>query len=57
MANVDNGTPAAQAGLEQYDVIVEFDGEPINNSLDLRKYLYNETEAGEQIEITFYRDG
>ncbi|MBU6080029.1 S1C family serine protease [Allobacillus halotolerans] len=57
VANVDNGTPAAQAGLEQYDVIVEFDGEPINNSLDLRKYLYNETEAGEQIEITFYRDG
>lgn len=52
VANVDNGTPAAQAGLEQYDVIVEFDGEPINNSLDLRKYLYNETEAGEQIEIT-----
>ncbi|MBR7554511.1 S1C family serine protease [Allobacillus sp. GCM10007491] len=57
VAQVENGTPAAQAGLEQYDVIVEFDGEPINNSLDLRKYLYNETEAGEQIEITFYRDG
>lgn len=57
VAEVENGTPAAQAGLEQYDVIVEFDGEAINNSLELRQYLYNETNPGEEIEITFYRNG
>ncbi|PKR77405.1 serine protease [Halalkalibacillus sediminis] len=54
---VENVSPADQAGLEQYDVIVELNGETITNVLELRQYLYNETEPGEELTITYYRDG
>ncbi len=50
-------SPAAQAGLQQFDVIVALDGEKVRNVLDLRKYLYTKKSVGEQMEVTFYRDG
>ncbi|AGT33851.1 serine protease [Geobacillus genomosp. 3] len=50
-------SPAAQAGLQQFDVIVALDGEKIRNVLDLRKYLYTEKSIGDRMEVTFYRDG
>lgn len=51
------GSPAAEAGLQPGDVIVAFNGEPIKNALELRKYLYTKAEIGQEIEITFYRYG
>lgn len=47
---------AEQAGLEQYDIIVEIDGQPIANMVDLRKQLYSH-QVGDTIEIKYYRDG
>ncbi|MBV7505053.1 trypsin-like peptidase domain-containing protein [Bacillus sp. sid0103] len=50
-------SPAAQAGLQELDVIVEMDGEKINDVIDLRKHLYQKKKIGEQLKIKFYRDG
>ncbi|GEN53164.1 putative serine protease YyxA [Halobacillus faecis] len=50
-------SPAAKAGLEPLDVITSLDGEPVRDIIDLRKYLYNEKDPGDEMEITYYRDG
>jgi serine protease Do len=50
-------SPAAQAGLQELDVIVEMDGETIHDVIDLRKHLYQETKVGDQMEIKYYREG
>jgi serine protease Do len=48
---------AKDAGLKPRDVIVKLDKFPIKNVLALRKYIFNEKSIGEQILVTFYRDG
>jgi len=50
-------SPAAQAGLKQFDVIVALDDKPIHNDIELRKYLYTEKSIGDTMRVTFYRDG
>ncbi|MBM7572549.1 S1C family serine protease [Aquibacillus albus] len=50
-------SPADRSGLQPYDVITHLDGEKINNIIDLRKHLYQEKDVGEQMVITFYREG
>lgn len=50
-------SPAAQAGLKELDVIVEMDGEKIEDVIDLRKHLYNKKKIGEQMKVKFYRNG
>ncbi|MFC3041074.1 S1C family serine protease [Virgibacillus xinjiangensis] len=55
--SVENGSPADQAGLERLDVITELDGSAVNNMIDLRKILYQEKEIGEEVTITYYRNG
>lgn len=55
--SVENASPADQAGLEQYDVIVALDGEPVHNIIDLRKILYEDKDVGEDVEVTYYRNG
>jgi len=50
-------SPAEKGGLERLDVITELDGQDINDTIDLRKVLYQDKEVGDEIEITFYRDG
>ncbi len=50
-------SPADQSGLQRLDVIIELDGEPIGNIIDLRKVLFHEKEIGDQLEITYYRNG
>ncbi|PGY07717.1 serine protease Do [Bacillus sp. OV166] len=50
-------SPAAQAGLQELDVIVEMDGQKINDVIDLRKHLYEKKKIGEQLEIKYYREG
>lgn len=57
VANVEQGSPADKAGLRQYDIIATLNGEKIESFLDLRKYLYNEANVDETVEIEFYRDG
>lgn len=50
-------SPAERAGLRKYDVIVEIDGEPVESSHDLRKYLYTKKKIGDEVNVTVYREG
>lgn len=55
ITNIAGDSPASRAGLQQYDVIVELDGDPIYDVIELRKHLYNEKQVGEEMNVTFYR--
>lgn len=50
-------SPAAQAKLQELDVIVELDGEKIESTVDLRKHLYTKKKVGDSMKVKFYRDG
>jgi len=54
--DVETGSPADKIGLKRYDVIVKLDNETIENSLELRKYLYTK-KIGDTITVSYYRDG
>ena len=49
--------PASAADLRLNDVIVKFDNTEIGSTLELRKYLYDQKEIGEEMKISFYRNG
>lgn len=49
--------PAKEAGLLFNDVIVKFNDQSITSTLSLRKYLYNHTKVGDDLKITYYRNG
>lgn len=55
--SVEPLSPAAKAGMERLDVITALDGKPIGNVIELRKVLYQEKEVGDQIKVTYYRNG
>lgn len=55
--SVADGSGAAKAGIEAYDVIVEMDGEAVNSVMELRQHLYNESEIGDALKVKVYRDG
>lgn len=57
VSEVVQGSAADKAGIEQYDVIVEMDGQKIENSIDLRQHLYNETDIGDTLSLKVYRQG
>ncbi|ATF16421.1 PDZ domain-containing protein [Brevibacillus sp. HB1.2] len=50
-------SPAGEAGLRQFDVIVKLDDKNISNSAQLRKYLTMSKKPGDTMEVTYYRDG
>jgi len=54
---VMSNSPAELAGVKQYDVIVEMDGEKIEDMVTLRKHLYNSREVGDTMQMKVYRDG
>ncbi|MCJ0931547.1 trypsin-like peptidase domain-containing protein [Virgibacillus halodenitrificans] len=55
--SVEPLSPADKAGLKRLDVITELDGKPVMNMIDLRKILYQEKKIGDEVKITYYRDG
>lgn len=57
LERVEPMSPADRAGLQQYDVIVALDGTEIQDTHDLRKHLYTKKKIGDELEVTFYRDG
>ncbi|MEK4094373.1 S1C family serine protease [Viridibacillus sp. FSL H8-0110] len=57
ISSVVKNSSAEKAGLEQYDVIVEIDGQKVDNSIDLRKHLYNEKKVGDKLKLKAYRGG
>ncbi|MFL2105351.1 S1C family serine protease [Desemzia sp. FAM 23991] len=56
VAQVQSGSSAEQGGMEQYDVIVGFNGEDITDTIELRQAIYG-TEVGQEVEIEVYRGG
>lgn len=54
---VEPNSPASQAGLKELDVIVELDGEKVNDTIELRKHLYTKKNVGESLKVKFYREG
>ncbi|WP_239984673.1 S1C family serine protease [Lentibacillus sediminis] len=57
IAQVEPGSSAEAAGLQQFDVITQINGNPITSILELRQFLYQEATIGETVEIEYYRDG
>lgn len=57
ISQVVRGSAAEKAGLQQNDVIVEMDGQKIENAIQLRKHLYNEKQIGDTLQIKVYRQG
>ncbi|HEX3252799.1 MAG TPA: trypsin-like peptidase domain-containing protein [Pyrinomonadaceae bacterium] len=57
VAPTENGeaTPAAKAGLQSGDIIVEFEGSPVANAQDLIQRVAS-TPVGQQTTLTFLRD-
>lgn len=47
--------PAKDAGLKTNDVITELDGQAIDSTLSLRKYIYGYKKVGDKLTITYYR--
>ena len=48
---------ASKANVQRYDVIVEMDGEKIEDMVSLRKHLYNVKEVGDRMTMKVYREG
>lgn len=55
--SVENNTPAANAGLEKYDIITKLDDTEIKDVASVRKYLFEKTKIGDTVKVTYYRDG
>lgn len=55
--SVEDGTPAAQAGIEKYDIITKLNGEDVKDVAAVRKYLFEKTKIGDTVKVTYYRNG
>ncbi|MDC8785171.1 Do family serine endopeptidase [Roseateles koreensis] len=56
VASVEDGSPAAQAGLRSGDVILKFNGQPIVSSSDLPA-LVGAAQAGDKVQLEVWRQG
>jgi len=56
IAQVGSGSPAEDAGLQSGDIILEFDGQPINSSSDL-PHVVGLIAPGSKVEAVVRRDG
>ncbi|MCM3671189.1 trypsin-like peptidase domain-containing protein [Mesobacillus maritimus] len=54
---VEPNSAAAKAGLKQMDVIVAIDHDVVDNSSDLRKYMYSHLSEGDTATLKVYREG
>lgn len=54
--DVDAGSPAEEAGFRPYDVILSFEGEPIDGQLDLFGRLFD-FRPGDVVQLVINRDG
>ena len=54
VASVDPTSAAGKAGLKEQDVITAINGTAINNSMELRKFLYSELSIGDKATFTVY---
>ncbi len=56
VAGVEDGSPAAEAGIQAGDIIVAVDGREISGSADLRNRI-GLSPAGSRVEVDYLRDG
>lgn len=56
IVQVEKKGPAGKAGLQPYDIVVEYNGKKIQNSNELRDSVAD-TAAGSTVSIKFIRDG
>lgn len=56
ISRVENGSPAAEAGIQPGDVIVSFDGEEVDNTVQLRQILYT-SKIDTSVKVELYRNG
>ena len=57
ITHVDPNTPAAKNGLKQLDVIVALDDKPVTDVISIREYLYSHKKVGDELKVTYYRNG
>ncbi|RYG74309.1 PDZ domain-containing protein [Lentibacillus lipolyticus] len=57
IAQVEPGSPADNANLQQFDVITKINGNQVKSLLDLRKFMYSETKVGDTVKLEIYREG
>lgn len=57
VSSIVPNSPADIAGLQELDVIVALDDQKVADTLELRKYLYTEKDVGDEMRVTFYRNG
>ncbi len=55
VAGVSDDGPAAAAGFKRGDVIVKYDGKPVNRVTDLTR-MVADTKAGKSVNVTVWRD-
>ena len=56
IAGVGDDTPAEKAGLEEGDIVIEFKGEDVVDSNDLRNFV-GLLQPGTRADVTYLRDG
>jgi serine protease Do len=56
VSNVEKETPAEKAGMKAGDVILEYDGRPINESNELPRYVAA-TPVDKKVPVVVFRDG
>lgn len=54
---IDPNSGAAKAGIEVQDVIVSINNQKVENSNDLRSYLYSKLKVGDKITLKVYKKG
>ncbi|TYR72997.1 PDZ domain-containing protein [Rossellomorea vietnamensis] len=55
VANIDDTSAAAKAGIQAGDVITELNGQPVETPADLRRQLYSDLKVGDRADMTIYR--
>jgi len=56
ITEVDKDSPADKAGLQQGDVITEFDGKPVDDTDDLTRFVQR-SEPGSEVQVRIMRQG
>jgi len=56
VADVEAGSPADKAGVQVSDIILKFDGKPVNSSIDLPR-MVGATKPGTPTTLTIWRKG